>query len=184
MLIQTLNKDKFNHIFDLNVTECNNYDDIFGINTIAKWVDENKNNFFVKVKKEFSTNNIYGGNESSIIWPKLNIPRWNPVSIYTDLDIVFHSLKLRANPKFPSVCPYQCNVIFLISRYNLRLFYSFISFKEVSWDSYEPSYLSKWNSIEFMYHNYEERKKDISNISIEFNSSVEKHIRSLHKIQI
>lgn len=171
--------NNFNDLFNLEIEEVQNYRDVLGIGTIAKWIDENPNDYFVKVKREkvkveemeeglFRNFHLY----SSMISPK-----YEAIDISTELEIVFDTLKLKANPKFPAILPYQCNIIFLLSRYDMTVFYKFITFVETGWEIYKSGNSSNWNTFGMLYKEIENNIAKFYKISEEYYNYIQSDIR-------
>ncbi|MBN3382934.1 caspase family protein [Clostridium botulinum] len=176
--LETLNN--FNDLFNLEIEEVKNYSDILEIERIAKWVDENPNDYFIKVKTEKVSTKEY---ERSI-FPSysnfLNPIRYKAADISTKLDVIFDTLKLKAKPKFPAILPYQCNIVFLLSKYDMKVFYSFISFVETGWEIYDPDIVSNWNNFNILYQEIKSGQGDLSRftkIIEEFNNYIECNIK-------
>jgi hypothetical protein len=171
--------DNFIDLFNLEIEEVHNYRNIFGIKAIAKWVDENPGDYFVKVNKE----KIQSGESQQGLFSNLQLysnmlsPKYEAVDISTELEIVFDALKLKAKPKFPAILPYQCNVIFLLSRYDMTVFYKFISFIETGWEIYNFGDSSKWSRFNILYNEIESKISMFTKISEEYRDYIENDIR-------
>ncbi|MHB9942534.1 hypothetical protein CF065_13110 [Clostridium sporogenes] len=177
--LETLNN--FSDLFDLEIEEVKNYSDILGIKTIAKWVDENPNDYFIEIKKDKILNKEDKGGIFSVYTNLLSPIKYEAVDISTKLDVTFDTLKLKAKPKFPAILPYQCNIVFLLSKYDMTVFYSFISFVETGWEIYNHGEASNWNNFHMLYQEIKDDKGDLSNfnkIIEEFNNYIECDIKN------
>lgn len=171
-------EDNLNELFDLEIEELHNYKNVYGIKTIAKWVDENPNDYFVKVRKEkvqVQEGTTWVNNLQ--LYSNLLNPKYEAEDISTELEIVFDTLKLKANPKLPAILPYQCNIVFLLSRYNMMVFYRFISFVETGWEIYKLGNASAWNKFEILYKEVGENIDKFTQISKEYRDYIEKDVR-------
>lgn len=171
--------ENFNELFNLEIEEVHNYRDIFGIKGIAKWVDENPNDYFVKLKKEKEEyKNAQGELFGNIQFlSNLLSPKYEPVDISTQLEVVFDALKLKATPRFPALLPYQCNIVFLLSRYDMAVFYKFISFIETGWEIYNFGSSTKWKTFKIFYKEIESNIDKFDEITEEYRDYIENDIR-------
>lgn len=177
---EIINIDFLKDVFSLDVIEVSNYTDILDIDLVAKWVDKNSNDYFIEVvkKEETNNNNIYGE-----LLPTLFKSKVEYTGISTRLNNIFDSLKIKLNPRYPAIFPYQCNVVFLISRYQVTVFYKFITYHETGWEIYRYGDKSIWKHFDLKYDNKEEATPRIKKINSEFfeyiKSSVQARIEML-----
>ncbi|GAB5990532.1 hypothetical protein OPLHCY645_27230 [Clostridium tetani] len=173
--------ETLNDLFNLEIEEVKNYSNILGIKTIAKWADEHPNDYFIKVKKERASIKEDKGGIFSAYSNLLNSTRYEAVNISTKLDMIFDTLRLKVKPKFAAILPYQCNIVFLLSKYDMTVFYNFISFVEIGWEIYDFDKMSNWNNFNIL---YKEIKSDQGNLSEfikiidEFNNYIECDIKN------
>ncbi|ANF97858.1 caspase family protein [Paenibacillus bovis] len=174
---ELINIEFFKEIFSLEVIEVSNYVDILDIDAIAKWVDKNSNDYFLEIETEkINNNNVYG-----ITLPFIN-PKIEFVGISTRLNTTFDSLKVKLNPIHQALAPYQCNVVFLISRYKVTVFYKFITFHETGWEVYDYGDRSVWKHFYRKYNDRESLMKRIREINKEFFKYVESSIQERLKL--
>lgn len=171
-LSEIITIDFLAEVFSLDVIEISNYTDILDIKSVAKWIDKNSNNYFIEIeKKEVGNNNIYG----NLLQDYFN-SRNEPIGISTKLNTVFDSLKIKLKPIYPAIPPYQCNAVFLISRYKFTIFYKFITYHETGWEIYDYGDSSKWKYFDMRYDNKDEGIQKIKQINIEFSEYVKNDI--------
>ncbi|ENK0556052.1 caspase family protein [Clostridium botulinum] len=176
--LETLNN--FSDLFNLEIQEVKNYSNVSGIKAVAKWVDENQNDYFIKVKKEkVAIQKDQGGLFTSLqVYSNLLNPvRYEAVDIFTELDIIFDTLKLKATPKFPAVLPYQCDIVFLLSKHDMAVFYRFISFIETGWEIYDFGKASNWNNFNISYEEIKDDLSEFTKITQEFTAYIECDLR-------
>lgn len=156
-------------LFEAIISTRQNYSDVHGIKEVAKWVNDNKNDYFVKVKK-VEVKSVKTYNAFSTLTSNLGnlYSTYRPDSIYSNLDVEFDTISIMAEPKFNNLKKYECNIILLISRYNIKVFYNFVSYKETGWDVYSANKISNWKTFSFEYLNWVNNRINVSDIVVEF----------------
>ncbi|GGH55444.1 hypothetical protein GCM10008014_25070 [Paenibacillus silvae] len=183
-LTEMINIDFLAEIFSLDIIEVSNYTEILDIDVVAKWIDENPNDYFIEVEKEeiSNNNNIYNNFYGNTI-PNLFRPKVEYRGVSTRLNTTFDSLKIKLNPKFPATFPYQCNVVFLISRYKITVFYKLITYHETGWEIYDYGDRSKWKYFDLKFSNKSDGIKRIKKINNEFFEYIKSSIQARLEVQ-
>lgn len=141
---------------------------------IAKWLEDNPNNYFAKPDYQrieyqeeeapsafASISNILRGN-------KIVTKYRNELRGFTQsLDIPYKYLILDFVPKYPNIKQYALIITFLLSKKDIHFFYAFINYNEKDWNKKEIAKNFKWNSSEFQIKNVEKIEQFIDKLLID-----------------
>lgn len=148
----------YNHLFEHNLRHLTK-----GI-LIARWLEENTNDFFAKAdyerisykEEESKTNSIFaGGSIASMLKPNKIITKYrNELKGFVQaLDIPYKYITVNFIPNFPNLRQYGLLFTFLISKKEIKIFYAFISYNETDWTRKEVNKNFKWKSEDFLIKN-------------------------------
>jgi hypothetical protein len=110
-------------LYTLDIKFFQDYKAIPGIYAVAKWLKDNKHDYFAKLTYESHLHEDVGEYITSLSGFELTI------------DIPFKSVSIDINGHYPNLTSYQCNVAFLISKKLITFFYYISDLIEESWDN-------------------------------------------------
>ncbi|WP_341876683.1 caspase family protein [Defluviitalea saccharophila] len=179
-LIEKSKDWSLNQLFELNISTKNNYKDVKGIKKIAEWVDSNENDFMVKVNKSQVKNND-GGYLSAFT---TLFPKYEATSLESVLECPYDTIQIKTDARFSNLVEYGCNIVMLLSKYNVKVFYNFTHSKEVSWDTYIIDSISPWSTNTFYYKDWSNNHFIIEAILKGFSDYIEKDLEKKFNRQI
>lgn len=157
-------------VTELYTSEINVHQDYKSIpktRAIAKWMEENKNDFFAKVLYE---------------------DRWDEETgqeyeVTTGFDLIFETpfkgITIDFNSRYPNVTSYQCGIVFLLSKRNLRFFHFITNYTEANWEKRHLNAKElKWITNEVRIGNKDAIKVAINSIRQNIESQIHRDLEA------
>lgn len=185
--------DKLNGLFRTQVDfNQETYDYISNIDIVAKSLERKFEDYFIILKYINKTvkvpqKNTLGAqlfklpsffeNEKNveIKYVEENRDVINSFNI-SEENLPFTSINIDLYPEYPNISMFNCSIIFAFSKVNIVFFYSFNTFKEVSWDSYELEDIDWRQTRQFVMKEQDSVINSIGQICAGFLSYVEKNL--------
>lgn len=102
----------------------------------------------------------------------------------TESDIPYTTVKIDLEPKYPNVPKYNLTLVYAFSKVHIKLFYSFNTYKEVSWGDFILDEIKWRQSEKFLIKNEEKIEKKIDSIILEFKDFMESNLREMFKVEL
>lgn len=154
--------DDLQGLFSISVQEGTEFSKLPNPIAIGKWLTENSHALFareelqrVKVKKRKLKNHVIGGmsvpsltlfdeDRYREIETELRICGFKPT-----IDMPYIYLLLQAEPLFPNITANDCFIVPLVSKTEIRLFYTFCRYQDIGWNERERNSEFKWITRSF-----------------------------------
>lgn len=158
----------------------NNYKPIYEhIDSLGKWLKDNNNNYFSKVtyKKKLVSPKKRNNSITEVLGSSLF---YDPDAVFEEyisgfditVNVPFKLVNIQANPKYPNLDLFTCNIAFVFSPNAIRFFYLYSILKLEAWEDYTHDSSSDWQTIEVEIKNVAQLKEAVDNILNKFNSFV------------
>ncbi|MHC4401221.1 MAG: caspase family protein [Planctomycetota bacterium] len=145
-------------LFAISVLQGTEFSDIPNATAIGNWLSQNQHTFFaspysrpVKVKKRKLKNPLLANlalfDEDAyriVEEEEMRVCGFRPT-----IDMPYLFLLLQAEPLFPNITASDCFVVPLVSKTEIRLFYTFCRYRDVGWDKRQRHSEFKWVTQSF-----------------------------------
>jgi len=160
-----------NELYDTNSSFENYLGDFPKRIEIARWLEDNKNNFFAEPKYERTSYeeeqkpNPFGGISSLLQGNKVVTKYRNTlIGFNQTVDLPYKSILINYIPKYPNLIQYASLITFLISKKDIKFFHSFTNYTEQDWNRKTISKNFKWQSTDFILKEHSEIISFIGNL--------------------
>lgn len=142
-------------IFTLEVKFFEDYDVVINKDTIGKWLDDNKHEFFAKSKTKLVPKNQFGirsalrFNFTSDVLLDRNDYDVIRDGFDLEVEVPYKSIEITLNSKYPNVDGYTAIIVYLVSQKAIRFFYFITNVVSVNWDVKQINRNINWISSEY-----------------------------------
>lgn len=126
--------------FEKGTLKDDDYDDpLPNVKQIGEWLSKNNHEYFAAdtYKKESYTERIREYNIYSIAREPAYHTETRTRNVISGLKITakvaFDTIKIIAEPKFLNLLPFECVIVFVLSKKEIRFFYYYANFRELNW---------------------------------------------------
>lgn len=145
------------NLFQIEAMKGSYLSDLSDISTIAKWLDQSDEDYFVKVNKHSESYTAKVRRMSglrSVFEPEgdedfktVTRNRISIVDYRSTAELPYPYLKITLKPKYPNISEYECFIAPVVSKTSIRLFFSFARYKDASWDERATDDQTRWETI-------------------------------------
>jgi len=172
-------------LFQIKIDYLNSYDNVVEIDTVAKFLNKNENNYFINIKFEtviveeiVPIYKPFRGLYAATLELRSGQTEWETQTkeitspAYFELTFMppYHSINIDLIPDLPNLPTYNATIIFVISKKHIRFFSYISTYIEHSWNSKSLNSEVEWKTEEFLL-------KDKSKLS-EFCRSINERLNS------
>jgi hypothetical protein len=179
-------------MYDLQIELLNYDDDIPKMIEIGEWLKDNEHSYFakphyakVRYQEEVPVQYNSLSSLSSLLnqaYPKTVTRYRNDVTGFDlNFDVPFKVIKINCNSKYPNISSYNCTVVYLVSKKDIKFYYFFTQYVEENWESRRISSNFKWISVEQRIKNASEVLSVIKKIFDDFNLYILNILNSKYK---
>lgn len=105
------------------------------IEQIGQWLAKNSHEYFAKETYREESYPVKTSNLLGYRFPSET--EWRTKNVISGLDVTskfwFNTIKVIAEPKFLNLIPFECVIVFVLSKKEIRFFYYYADFREMNW---------------------------------------------------
>ena len=183
--------DELDTIYNLQVELLHYNEDIPKTIEIGKWLKENEHSYFAKPHYEQvsyqeevpAPYNPFSSIASLFNQPTKTVTKYRNDITGFDLnfDVSFKAIKINCNSKYPNASSYNCTIVYLVSKKDIKFYYFFTQYIEENWESRRINSNFKWISSEQRIKNTSEVLSIIKKIFDDFNLYILSILNSKYK---
>lgn len=182
-------------LYKFQINYLTTYDNIIDLNSIAKFLadDKEENNYFVKINYITKTaeepiyNSPYyigesyvSGQQSGTKLKEITVPD----SFDLNFDPSFKQISIDAIPNYDNLITYNCKILYVINRKLIRFFTCINYYVEDSWVNKKLNSKVKWKTEEFLLKDAEEIKSYLVKINDSLNETIIKKLKEKYNIEV
>lgn len=181
-------------IYNLQIELLNYDEEIPKKIEIGKWLQDNEHSYFAKphyeetsYEEEVLVTNPFSSSLVSLFNPSYKtVTKYRNEVIGFDLNfnVPFKAIKINCDSKYPNIFSYNCTIVYIVSKRDIKFYYFFTQYIEENWDAREVSSNFKWISIEQRIKNKSEVLNIIKKIFDDFNLYILNILNNKYKKQV